>query len=107
MRAQFGTDVAVLSGGIEPAEAVNRVGAAVLSARGIDITDQTPRRVTEDDLRTATVVITLVPGLVLTRYDGVRHEQWTLPDPAEWNADQILPVVDELAQRVAELATRI
>lgn len=57
MRAKYGDVVTVRSGGIEPAERVNAVGATALAERGIDITDQTPRHVTEEDLRSASVVV--------------------------------------------------
>ncbi|WP_166792571.1 heat-shock protein HtpX [Cryobacterium algoricola] len=107
MRARFGDVVTVLSGGIEPADAVNPHGAAALLARGIDIRHQLPRRVTDDELRTAAVVVTLVDGIELPRHDGVRHERWILPDPAQWSAVEILPLVDDIEHRVSDLATRV
>ena len=107
MHARFGHEFSVRSAGIDPAEAINAHGAAALLVRGIDIRDRMPRRVTGTELRTASVVVTLVDGIDLPRHEGVRHERWILPDPAAWTAEEIVPLVDDLERRVAELATRI
>jgi arsenate reductase (thioredoxin) len=107
MRAKYGDMVTVRSGGIEPAGHVNEAGATVLAERGIDITDQTPRHVTEEDLRSARVVVTLVDGVELAEYEGVSHERWILPDPASWDIEHIRPLIDDIERRVDELAARM
>jgi arsenate reductase (thioredoxin) len=119
MRAKYGDIVTVRSRGIEPAERVNEAGATVLAERvneagatvlaerGIDITDQTPRHVTEEDLRSAGVVVTLVDGVELAEYQGVSHERWTLPDSASWDIEHIRPLIDDIERRVDNLAAQI
>lgn len=107
MRAKYSDIVTVRSGGIEPAEHVNEVGATALAERGIDITNQTPRHVTEDDLRSASVVVTLVDGVELAQYDGVRRERWVLPDPDSWDIEHIRPLIDDIEYRVDQLATHM
>jgi arsenate reductase (thioredoxin) len=107
MRAKHGDIVTVRSGGIEPAEHVNKVGATALAERGIDITDQTPRHVRDEDLRSASVVVTLVDGVQLAEYDGVRHERWVLPDPDSWDIEHIRPLIDDIERRVDQLAAQM
>lgn len=107
MRAKYGDTVTVRSGGIEPAEHVNEAGATVLAECGIDISDQTPSHVTEEDLRSATVVVTLVDGVDLAEYDGVSHERWILSDPTSWDIEHIRPLIDDIERRVHQLAARI
>jgi len=48
---------------------------------GIDRSDQTPIRLTDDLVAQADIVVTLKPGLDLPHHEGVRYETWPLPDP--------------------------
>lgn len=106
-RHHLGDRATVSSGGIEPADTINPVGAQALLERGIDITDQRPRAVTADDLTHADIIITLVQGVDLAIAEGVQHEAWQFPDPASWGLEHIRPLVDQIDVRVNELAQQI
>lgn len=100
LRARNLPGVTARSGGLEPAAEVNQVGAAALRERGIDISDQIPRRFTRDDLATADVIVTLVPGLELDGVEPGRQQRWSLPDPGAWDIDAIRPLVDAIDERI-------
>ena len=98
-----GSRVEVLSAGTEPDERVDPVALASLAELGIDRSDQTPTRLTDDLLDRADVVVTLKPGLDLPHRSGVRYENWPLPDPQGWDLDGIRPLRDHLDGRVHHL----
>jgi arsenate reductase len=100
-----GARVRVLSAGTNPDAAVDAVALASLAELGIDRSDQTPTRLTDDLLDQADVVVTLKPGLDVAHRPGVRYENWPLPDPQGWDLDGIRGLRDHLDARVAQLLT--
>jgi arsenate reductase (thioredoxin) len=100
-----GDHVTVLSAGLDPDSQVSDVALASLAEAGIDRSDQTPTKLTDDLVAQADVVIALKPGLELPQHDGVRYETWLLPDPSDWDIDGIRPLrdyIDALVQRLIE-----
>lgn len=106
MRAQYGEQFFVWSGGVEPAATVDPAAAAALAEQGIDITDQWPCTVNDDDLDRATVIVTLTDDLDLPRHSGVRHELWALPGPAD-DGFALNQLIDELRGRIDQLAATL
>ena len=98
-----GDKVTVLSAGLEPDNHVSEVALASLAEAGIDRSDQTPTKLTDDLIAQADIVIALKPGLALPPHDGVRYETWPLPDPAEWDIDGIRPLRDYIDAQVQNL----
>lgn len=103
LELQAGDKYEVRSAGLDPAPEVNRAGAASLRELGKEIGDRVPRRVTEDDLREADVVVAMKPGLQLPAEPSGMLIEWSLPDPAEWDLDSIRPLRDAIAARVRKL----
>ena len=102
-----GDQVNVLSAGLDPDDRVSAVAMASLAEAGIDRSDQTPTKLTDDMVAQADVVVALKPGLDLPHRDGVRYETWPLPDPAEWDIDGIRPLRDYIDTKVRELLTEL
>ena len=102
-----GNQVTVLSAGLDPDKKVSDVALASLAEAGIDHSDQTPRKLTNDLVAQADIVIALKPGLDLPQHDRVRYETWPLPDPAEWDIDGIRPLRDHLDAKVQQLLTEL
>ena len=103
--ARAGKHVRVLSAGTEPDQRVDAVALASLAEVGIDRSDQTPTVLTDDLLDQADVVVTLKPGLDVAHRQGVRYENWPLPDPQGWDLDGIRGLRDNLDARVTQLLT--
>jgi len=103
--ARAGKNVRVLSAGTEPDHRVDAVALASLAEIGIDRSDQTPTRLTDDLLDEADVVVTLKPDLDVTHRPGTRYENWPLPDPQGWDLDGIRGLRDHLDARVTQLLT--
>ena len=92
-----------LSAGIEPDDKVSDVALASLAEAGIDRSDETPTKLTDDMLAQADIVVALKPSLDLPHRDGVRYQTWPLPDPAEWDIDGIRPLRDYIDTKVQAL----
>jgi arsenate reductase len=91
------------SGGSEPADQVNPAAIAAMAEVGIDITNQQPKRWTQEMVEAADVVVTMGCGDACPFIPGRRYEDWTLPDPAGKPVDEVRPVRDEIERRVRQL----
>ena len=95
--------VRVLSAGSEPAEAVNPAVVEAMAELRIDLHGAVPRRLEDEDVRAADVVVTMGCGDACPVYPGKRYEDWDLPDPSGLSVDDVRPIRDEIDRRVGTL----
>jgi len=95
--------VTVLSAGSEPGVELNPSVVAVLQERGHDPTQEFPKALTDEDARTADVVVTMGCGDSCPYYPGKTYLDWDLADPAGQPVDVVRPIVDEIDRRVRDL----
>ena len=110
MRQLAGDRVAVESAGTRPGTSVNALSVASLDEVGVDISDQTPKPVTDELVRAADVVVTLGRDARVEPVPGTRFETWETDEPSERGIDGIERmrlVRDDIAARVHELAARL
>lgn len=93
-------EIEVLSGGSDPAADINPVAVAAMTEIGIDIGGARPRRWTDDDVKTAAIVVTMGCGDTCPYFAGVRYEDWEIPDPAGLTLEAVRPIRDEIVARV-------
>jgi arsenate reductase len=98
-----GDRVEVLSAGSEPAAQVNAAAVAAMAEDGIDIAGKNPGLLTDSDVQTADVVITMGCGDACPFYPGKRYEDWDLDDPAGLDLEHVRPIRDEIRKRVEQL----
>lgn len=98
-----GANMVGWSGGSEPGESISTVAVAAMAERGINIADEFPKPWTDEVVQAADVVITMGCGDACPIFPGKRYEEWTLPDPADWDVEGVRPVRDEIEQRVLNL----
>ena len=103
MRELAGDRVRVLSRGSEPAAALNPAVVAAMAELGVDISAETPQRWTDDEARSADVIVTMGCGDACPFYPGIRYVDWELPDPAGKALDEVRPIRDDIAGRVRGL----
>jgi arsenate reductase len=96
--------ITVRSAGSEPADELNPAVVEAMREVGIDLAGRTPRRLAEEDVREADVVITMGCGDACPVYPGKRYEDWALDDPAARSLDEVRPIRDEIDRRVRVLA---
>jgi arsenate reductase (thioredoxin) len=91
------------SAGSEPADEINPAVVAAMAELGVDLTAELPKRLTDDSVRAADVVITMGCGDACPIYPGKRYLDWELDDPAGLSLEQVRPIRDEIDRRVTEL----
>jgi protein-tyrosine-phosphatase len=95
--------VRVRSAGSAPGHEVNPIVAAVLGERGLDITKEFPKPLTDDAAQAADVIVTMGCGDECPFYPGKRYLDWELEDPAGRSIEEVRPIVDDIEQRVRAL----
>ena len=95
--------VTVRSAGSRPGEGINPSVAEILTERGLDVSKEFPKPLTDEAARAADVIITMGCGDACPVYPGKRYLDWELPDPAGRPAEEVRAVRDEIARRVKEL----
>jgi arsenate reductase len=95
--------VRVRSAGTTPAEEVHHGVVAAMRERGIDLASRRPRRLEDDAVREADVVVTMGCGDACPVYPGKRYEDWELDDPAGRPVREVRAIRDEIERRVQDL----
>lgn len=108
-RDRRGLDWAVVTGGIDPAEAVHGTVVEALAEDGIDIGDRVPREIRPGDVAGADRVVTM--GCDTAAFTppgwGGETERWELDHPDAGNLGAAREQRDEIEARVAELFDRL
>ena len=97
--------IEILTGGTDPADAVHGVVVEAMDEVGIDVSDRTPRAITESELRSCDVVATMGCSTldVGTVGDDVDVRDWALTDPGEQDLDDVRAIRDDIEERVVAL----
>jgi arsenate reductase len=101
-----GGSVDVRSAGSDPAEAVNPLVVEAMSELGVDLANAFPKKLSDEAVRSADVVVTMGCGDACPIYPGKRYEDWEVDDPAEASSlDEVRRIRDEIDERVRQLLT--
>jgi arsenate reductase len=95
--------VEVRSAGSTPASELNPRVVEAMRERGIDISREFPKPLTDDSVRAADAVITMGCGDACPIYPGKRYEDWELEDPAGKDLATVRRIRDEIDVRVERL----
>ena len=95
--------VVIHSAGSAPGETLNPAVVAAMDEVGLDISAESPRRLTDQMARDADVIVTMGCGDACPYYAGKRYDDWALTDPAGQPLDVVRVVRDEIRSRVSEL----
>jgi arsenate reductase len=98
-----GDRVRVLSAGTDPANGVHQNVVGVMREVGIDLASRRPRRLVDEEVRRADVVVTMGCGDECPFYPGKRYEDWDLPDPAGKSPEEVRAIRDDIERRVRGL----
>jgi len=107
LRRFAGEAIDVRSAGSHPADRVNPVAVEAMAEDGIDIAAAVPRRLTEDGVQVADVVITMGCGDSCPVFPGKRYEDWAVADPAGLPLSAVLPIRDDIRDRARQLAAEL
>lgn len=97
------TKAEATSAGTEPADRVHPVVVDVMREVGVDLSRNTPQRLTNELARTASLLVTMGCGESCPFVTGLRRDDWPLPDPKNQPLSEVRRIRDEIRQRVAQL----
>ena len=95
--------VVVRSAGSAPGTEINPVIRALLEERGLDISKEFPKPLTDEAARSADVIVTMGCGDTCPFFPGKRYLDWELDDPAGRPMEEVRPIVDDIDARVRTL----
>ncbi len=99
--------IRVRSAGSTPADEINPAVVKAMAEVGLDLAGRSPRRLSDDDVREADVVVTMGCGDACPIYPGKRYLDWDLPDPSGKSVEEVRPIRDEIEWRVRELVDEL
>jgi len=95
-------EVEILTGGTHPADEVHPEVVEAMQELDIDLSERTPRSVSDEDLNSCTVVATM--GCSTLDLDAdVAVRDWALDDPHGESIEQVREIRDDVERRVVEL----
>jgi protein-tyrosine-phosphatase len=107
LRHLAGDRVQVLSAGSEPKEQINPIAVEAMAEEGIDITNNTPKILSDEAVQASDVVITMGCGDACKFYPGKRYEDWKLDDPAGQGIEAVRVIRDDIRGRIEQLISEI
>lgn len=102
-----GDRIEVRSSGTMPADSVNPAAVEAMAELGIDISNQRPKVLTDDDVKASDYVITMGCGDACPFYPGKKYLDWKLDDPAGQSVEAVRPIRDEIRSLVENLVAEI
>jgi protein-tyrosine-phosphatase len=102
-----GDRVEVRSAGSAPGNSVNPAAVAAMAEEGIDISNATPKILTDDAVEASDYVITMGCGDACPFFPGKTYLDWVLEDPAGQGVEAVRPIRDEIRGLVEGLIAEI
>lgn len=99
--------VVVRSAGSAPGDEVNPAVARILTERGLDVSQEFPKPLTDEAARSADVIITMGCGDACPVFPGKRYLDWALEDPAGKGVESVRPIRDEIETRIRGLLAEL
>jgi protein-tyrosine-phosphatase len=99
--------IKVRSAGSSPAAEINPAAVEAMNEVGVDMSEEFPKPLTDDAVRSADVVITMGCGDACPIYPGKRYEDWTLDDPAGRDLETVRRIRDAIDARVQLLVSEL
>lgn len=99
--------VIVRSAGSAPGDDVNPSVAEILTERGLDVSQEFPKPLTDEAARSADVIITMGCGDACPVFPGKRYLDWDLTDPKGKGVDEVRPIIDDIDRRAQALLAEL
>jgi arsenate reductase len=98
-----GGAVVVHSAGSSPGETLNPTVIEAMREVGLDISHESPKKLTDEMALKAGVIITMGCGDACPNYPAKRYEDWDLTDPAGQSLESVRAIRSAIEQRVRTL----
>jgi arsenate reductase len=98
-----GGRVRVRSAGSTPAKEIHHSVREAMAEIGVDLQHELPKRLTDESVRAADVVITMGCGDACPVYPGKRYVDWDVSDPKDKTIEEVRLIRSEIDRRVRGL----
>jgi arsenate reductase len=95
-----------ISAGTQPGTRVHPEVLEAMKEVGVDLSSATPRKLTDDVAREASMLITMGCGEACPAIPGLRREDWPLEDPKGKPVERVREIRDEVRARITDLIQR-
>jgi arsenate reductase len=102
-RQLAGDRVIIHSAGSDPSENLNAAVIDAMKEVGLDISSESPKKLTDEMGRRADVIVTMGCGDSCPVYLGKSYVDWDLEDPKGKGLDAVRSIRDDIQSRVADL----
>jgi arsenate reductase len=92
-----------VSAGTEPGTRVHPEVVAAMKEAGVDLSEETPRFLSDELARSATMLVTMGCGDACPAVPGLRRADWALDDPKGKPPERVREIRDEIKRRVTSL----
>ena len=99
--------VVVLSAGSAPASSIHPNVHAAMKEIGIDLSEEYPKRLSDDFVRASDAVVTMGCGDACPVFVGKRYEDWTVDDPAGQPMTKVREIRDAIKEKVRRLLSEL
>jgi len=96
----LGDAVEIVTGGTDPADHVHPEVVDVMTELDVDLSDRTPREVSNAELAACDLVVTMGCSTLALEAD-VEIRDWALADPDGGDLDEVRAIRDDISERVA------
>jgi arsenate reductase len=96
-----------ISAGTEPSLRVHPEVLAVMQEVGIDLSDATPQKLTEQLAQEVQLLVTMGCGDKCPYIPGLQRDDWPLRDPKGLPLEQVRSIRDEIKDRVQSLLIQL
>jgi protein-tyrosine-phosphatase len=107
LQALAGDRVEVRSAGTQPKNEVNPSAVAAMLEEGIDISENTPKVLSDEAVKASDYVITMGCGDTCPFFPGKTYLDWVLDDPAGQGVEAVRPIRDKIRQHIEALIAEI
>jgi arsenate reductase (thioredoxin) len=94
-----------VSAGTAPGTRVHANVLAVMGEAGVDLSQATPRLLTDSVAREASLLVTMGCGETCPVIPGLQRQDWPLDDPKDRPLEEVRAIRDEVRARVATLVS--
>ena len=98
-----GDNVVIYSAGSAPGEKLNPAVVEAMNEVGIDISNESPKKLTDEMAKSADVIVTMGCGDECQYYPGKRYDDWELEDPAGQGIESVRAIRVNIEGRVRTL----
>ena len=100
------TKARAISAGTDPGTKVHPEVLEVMREVGVDLSDRTPQKLTDDLARGAQLLITMGCGEQCPVVPGLQRDDWPLEDPKGKAIARVRAIRDDVKERVVDLLRR-